>query len=319
MNDTARRALADLATSQHHVITRRQADSLGFDKRRVRTALRAGWLREPTPGVLTIADARPTWQQSVMIVVLAAGGHGVASHRAAARLHHLDGFDFAGNTTVEVSVTRAFRLDPSVSSVAHHVTPLDPIDVTTIDGIPCTNLYRTLPDLGSVIRDPNQVRRALTSARRRGINLELLRTTTERLHRPGQAGTGVLLRLLHAIPWEGTLPATWFEELLALCLTDSSLPEIVPQYRITDASGRVVAKTDLGIPAVKLGLEAHSRRFHFGEDAEALDENRDIAASLCGWELTYLGWHATKRPDAVLKIVRELVAARRRELRSADL
>ena len=206
MNDTARRALADLATSQHHVITRRQADSLGFEKRRVRTALRAGWLGEPTPGVLTIADARPTWQQSVMIVVLAAGGHGVASHRAAARLHHLDGFDFAGNATVEVSVTRAFRVDPSVSSVAHHVTPLDPIDVTTIDGIPCTSLYRT------------------------------------------------------------------------------------------DASGRVVAKTDLGIPAVKLGLEAHSRRFHFGEDAEALDENRDIAASLCGWELTYLGWHATKRP-----------------------
>lgn len=254
-----------------------------------------------------------------MIVVLAAGGHGVASHRTAARLLRLDGFDVPGNATVEVSVTRAFRLDPNVSAVTHHVTPLDPIDVTTIDGIPCTTLYRTLPDLGSVVRDPRQVRRALTSARRRGISLELLRTTTERLHRPGQAGTGMLLRILHAIPWEGTLPATWFEELLALCLADSSLPEIRPQYRITNADGQVVAKTDLGIPSVKLGLEAHSRQFHFGPDAEPLDEDRDIAAALCGWELTYLGWHATKRPEDVLKIVKELVATRRRELRNADL
>jgi len=315
MSDVSRRAVVRRATAQHSVITRRQAGEVGFDRRRVATALRDGWLGEPVAGVLTLADITPTWHQQVMVVVLASGAHGVASHRTAARLHELDGFETPRNATIEVSAPRSARLRPGVSSALHHVTPLETLDLTTIQGIPCTGLRRTLVDLGSVVRDPNRVRRALTSARRKGVNLELLLADAERLHRPGQAGTGVLIRLLHSIPWEGTLPATWFEELIGLCLADPSLPQIVAQYPIVNEHGQIVARTDLGIPSVKLGLEAHSRRFHFGPDSEALDEDRDIAAALCGWELTYLGWYATKRPTEVLSIVKALVETRHRELR----
>ena len=254
-----------------------------------------------------------------MVLVLAAGGHAVASHRTAARLHDFDGFEKATNATVELSISRSFRLDVKTPCVVHHVTPLDPADVTMVDGIPCTTVARTLSDLGSVVHDPQLIRRALTSVRRRGIDLVRLQEAAERLHRPGQRGTGMLLRLLRAIPWEGTLPATWFEELLQLCLTDSRLPEVAPQYPIQDANGVIIARTDLGIPSVKLGLEAHSREFHFGPIAEPLDEQRDIAVALCGWELTYLGWFATKRPIEVRDIVRALVETRRRELRSPEV
>jgi len=76
------------------------------------------------------------------------------------------------------------------------------------------------------------VRRALTAARRRWINLDRRSLLAERLHRPNQLGTGVLLRLLDRIPWEGTLPATWFEELLALCIDSPDLPEVGSQYPI---------------------------------------------------------------------------------------
>lgn len=183
----------------------------------------------------------------------------------------------------------------------------------TVDSIPCTGLARTLVDLGSVVHAPLLVRRALTDARRRGTSLRWVRETAERLHRPGQRGTGVLLRQLAAIPFEGRVPASWFEELLALCLADRDLPEIVPQYEIRDESGCIVALTDIGIPAVRLGLEGHSRQFHFGPDAEALDEDRDLRAATCGWELLYLGWYATRRPAEVLAIVKAVVAARRRE------
>jgi hypothetical protein len=249
-----------------------------------------------------------------MVVILAAGARGVASHRSAARLHGLDGFDGAANATVEVSVHRSFRLRPEVVAVTHHVRPMEPCDITVVRGIPCTTLQRTLCDLGSVV-NPMLVRRALTSARRRGIDLDALWDAAERLHRPNQRGTGTLMRILRQVPHEGTLPATWFEELVALCVADSSLPPLVLQCPITDASGRIIARADVGFPSVRLGLEAHSRRFHWGELAEPLDEDRDIAASLCGWELTYLGWYATKRPSAVLRIVKELIAVRSRELR----
>jgi hypothetical protein len=313
MPDDAVRAVAELAASQHRAFTRHQAAELNFDRRRITTAKCRGWLDEPLPGVLTMRGSPPTWHQRLMVVVLGSGGHAVASHRAAARLHGLDGFDHAGMAVVEASVARAYRLDLP-DAVVHHVTPLDRCDVVTIDGIPCTSVGRTLADLGSVLADRRRVRRALTSARRRGVGLEILRATAERLHRPGQSGTGVLLRLLDAIPFEGHVPDSWFEELLARCLEDPYLPEVIPQYPITDADGRVVAKTDLGIPSVRLGLEAHSRRFHFGPDAEPLDEERDLAAATCGWELLYLGWYASRQPADVLRMVKQVVRARRGDL-----
>ena len=211
-------------------------------------------------------------------------------------------------------MSRAFRLDPAVSSVSHHVTPFEATDLTIVKGIRCTTTERTLADIGSVVHGRKQVRRALTSARRKGLDLAKTRTTAERLHRPGQSGTGMLLGLLDSVPWEGTLPATWFEELLALCLDDPALPPRVLQCPILDGHGRIVARTDVGFPSVRLGVEAHSREFHFGPDAEHFDEDRDIAATRCGWELMYLGWYATKRPAAVLEIIREVVALRAREL-----
>jgi hypothetical protein len=314
MADTARRAVAELAASQHRAITRTQAAELGFDYRRVATALRVGWMREPVPGVLVLADSAPSWHQRLMVVVLAAGRHGVASHRSAARLHRLDGFDSPVNATVEATVQRAFRLDPAVAAVTHHVRPLDPCDLTVIDGIPCTDLRRTLCGLGSVV-GYRQVRRALTSARRNGIDLWQLRDAAQRLHRPHQAGTGTLMRVLASVPWEGRLPQTWFEELLSLCLKDRSLPPMVFQHPIVDDIGTVVARPDIAFPSVRLGLEAHSRRFHFGPEAGALDEDRDLRAARCGWELLYLGWYATRRPTAVLEAVKDVI--RQRQLASA--
>ena len=66
-----------------------------------------------------------------------------------------------------------------------------------------------------------------------------------------------------------------------------------------------------GSPPCVSVSRAHSRRFHFGPDAEAQDEDRDIAAARCGWELLYLGWYAAKRPVEVLDIVKDVVEQRR--------
>jgi len=308
MPDDAVRAVAELAAAQHRAFTRRQAADLSFDHRRVATALRAGWLTEPTPGVLVTAGSRPTWEQRLMVLLLAGGGHAVASHRAAARLHGLDGFD--RSCVVEASIERRFRL-ALPAAVVHHVTPLEPCDLAVVSGFACTTIPRTLADLGAVVPERTLLRRALTSARRDGTRVLDIRATVERVHRPGPSGTGPLLRLLDAVPCEGRVADSWFEELLAACVRDPSLPPVVAQCPIVDAAGRIVARTDLGIPAARLGLEAHSRRFHWGPIRGRLDEERDLRAAACGWELLYLGWHATKRPAEVLRLVRDVVAARR--------
>ncbi len=243
-----------------------------------------------------------------MVATLAAHPHAVASHRSAARLHRLDGFETCD--VIEISVQRRRRRPNPAGAIIHQVAALDRCDLVTVDGICCTGLARTVADLGSVC-DPMAVRRALTDLRRRRTSLRWLQLTAERLHRPGQRGTGVLLRQLASIPHEGRVPDSWFEELLALCIADPALAPVVPQYAIRNAAGRIVARTDIGIPSVRLGLEAHSRRFHFGPFAEPLDEQRDLRAAACGWELLYLGWYATFRPSEVLKMVTEVVEARR--------
>jgi hypothetical protein len=311
MPNDAVRAVAELAASQHRAFTRRQAVDLNFDRSRIANAKRQGWLTEPYPGVLVVAGGVESWQHRLMAATLADGGHAVASHRAAARLHRLDGF--AEYDMVEVSVTNGHRWRRGHQVIAHHVAALEPSDLITIDGIRSTGLARTLADLGAVV-EPLLVRRALTDARRRGTSLKWIQLTADRLHRPGPSGTAVLLRELAMIPFEGRVSDSWFEELLALCVEDPGIPPFELQYPIRDSDGRVVARTDIGIPSVRLGLEAHSRRFHFGPLVEPLDEQRDLAAGACGWQLHYLGWFATKRPREVLAIVKQIIAARRREL-----
>ena len=146
MPDDAVRAVAELAASQHRAFTRRQAAELNFDKGRVATAKRRGWLDEPYPGVLVINGSEDGWRQRLMAAMLAAGGHAVASHRSAARLHHLDGFEEVD--VVELSVTRDHRWRGGDDVVAHHVAAIDAADVLAVGGIPCTGLARTLADLG---------------------------------------------------------------------------------------------------------------------------------------------------------------------------
>ena len=99
-----------------------------------------------------------------------------------------------------------------------------------------------------------------------------------------------------------------------MCLDSPRLPPLIQQHPILDPTGHVVARVDLAFPSVKLGLEAHSRRFHFGPVYEPLDEDRDLAVAACGWELLYLGWYATRHPAEVLRRVEEVVRARKCEL-----
>jgi len=71
----------------------------------------------------------------------------------------------------------------------------------------------------------------------------------------------------------------------------------------TDEDGRFVARTDGAYPGIRLGIEAHSRKFHFGLDPEQRDEDRDLRVAAAGWELLYLGHQHTKRPEQVASVV----------------
>ena len=292
--------------AQHGLITREQAERHGLTRRMVTRRIAVGLLDEPAPGVLRLVGATGTWEQRVMGVTLSSGGRAVASHRCAAALHGIDGFS---RSMVEVSVTRPWRLRRA-DSVVHQTQTLAQQDLTTVAGIPVTGVARTLADLGSVV-DRSLVERALDDVRRRGVSLRWIQATAERLHRPGQAGTGVLLDLLEAAWAEPTVRGSWFERLVEACLRSPELPPLVRQHRVFDGRGRLAGILDLAFPSLRLGVEAHSRQFHFGRLPEQADEDRDHRLARCGWEVLYVGWQATKRPADLLALVVETARHRR--------
>lgn len=298
--------LSAVFAAQHGLITREQAARHGLTRRMATRRMAVGVLDEPIPGVLRLVGAPGTWEQHVMGVTLSGGGRAVASHRCAAALHAMDGF---GRSMVEVSVTRPWRLRRN-GSIVHQTQTLAQQDVTTVAGIPVTGVARTLADLGSVV-EPSLVERALDDVRRRGISLRWVQATAERLHRPGQAGTGVLLDLLEAAWAEPTVRGSWFERLVEACLHSPELPPLVRQHRVFDGRGRLAGILDLAFLSLRLGVEAHSRQFHFGRLPERADEDRDHRLARCGWEVLYVGWQATKRPADLLALVVETARHRR--------
>ena len=249
MPDDAVRAVAELAASQHGAFTRRQAAANGFSRARVATALRNGWLVERPPGVLAVTGHPDTWEQRLTLATLAGGGHGVASHRSAARLHGLDGFDRDAHVEVTVDNRHRLRLPADIGATIHHV---DRLRVrarrrrASRQSAPPD--WPGLSPTSDRCAPPARCGEHSTDARRRGSSIQWIRQTAQRCHRRGQAGTGRLLRLLDAIPHEGGVPESWFEELLAECLADPAIPPVVTQYRILDRAWRVRGQGRPGDP-----------------------------------------------------------------------
>lgn len=331
------RAVANIAAPRHGATTRTEAASLGFTARQIATAKAQGWLTEPIPGVLVFAGAAHTWRQRLCVGVLGGKERSAAAFRACGVLHGLDGFsdpdrlgrvDRPPKSNVrtlgpardivrpEIVALRPtwYDLGAFVDGVLHQTSALDPCDIVHIDGIRCTGLARTLTDLGAVCTE-DEVWRALISARRKHrINPRWLQQTAVRLERPGRTGTGTIRRALIRWADEGVLSESWLEELMCRLATGPGMPQLVRQHVVADAHGEFIARLDAAMPEVRLGLEGHSREFHFGPIQEAADEDRDLRLAEQGYEVLYLGWYATQRPAEVAQRIRAVAQERRRLL-----
>jgi very-short-patch-repair endonuclease len=296
-------AAGEFAASRHGVTTRAQAATFGVTKHVVSRLIRQQILTEPVPGVLVVVGSPCTWRQRLTVATCAANSSAVAGYRSAAALHGMDGYD---EGPLEVVATAWRRIE--IDGLVLHTGPLDG-DVLDIDGIRCTSIARTLCDLGSV--DPvNRVRMAFEWAWRSGVSLAWLQTTVDRLHRPGQRGTGVLQQLLIEARRCGRPTESALEVELEQALR--GLAGLVRQHDIRNADGEVIARADFAVPDAMVAIEAHSRRHHFGPDALLRDAARDRAMQAQGWVVRYVTKRHLANPAAVRLSIVGLVAERRR-------
>jgi very-short-patch-repair endonuclease len=300
----AERAVAALAASQHSALGRRQAASLGMSAKMVAARLRSGVMREPYPGSLVFAAAPETWRQRLILPTFAtARPH--ASCRAAASLHELDGVP-PGALELSVLHTKHLR---APGYTIHRVAALDQCDLTTVDGIPCTNIARTLCDLGAVVSQ-DAVEQALDAALGRGVSERWIRETLARLERPGPSGTATLRRILD-LPDRGGAPSdSWFERLVERMLASTTLPPPVRQHRVTETGGRRVAYLDLAWPDVRLAVEPSGMKAHGGARNTRRDHARDFWLAGEDWEVLYVQWADRDHPQRVCQGVERVYQRR---------
>ena len=72
-------------------------------------------------------------------------------------------------------------------------------------------------------------------------------------------------------------------ETLCRLLLLPHLPGLVPQVRVRDRSGRLIARLDLGDDRLLLAVEADGRAGHEGEPMAAKDRQRDARTEDVGW------------------------------------
>ena len=303
-------ALADLARRQHGLLTWSQLLGHGVGGDTVGLWLASGRLERVAPEVYRIGGVPESWLQSVMAATLDSGGW--ASHRTAAALHGLDGHQ---GTIIEIVVERWRRSGRRPPYVVHETKDLRGSDMTTVRGIPCTSLVRTLVDLPAVAHF-FRAGQALDDALRKddAVLIQVRRRFVE-VARRGRNGTTAMRALLNERDGEYIPPGSSFEARTLRLIREAGLDEPTKQLKVSDDD--FVAFLDFGWLELQYWLECDSLAHHSGKRAHEWDRARRRRLKAIGWdgvEVTYDD--VTKRPSAVGRELSGLLDARRSLLAS---
>lgn len=290
-------ACGELAREQHGVISRAQARDLGFTARAIVRRLESGRWETMHPAVYRIAGSPSSWEQRLMAGILLGGPGALASHRAAAELWELAGVP---RGLIEIATPRRLR---EVGVIAHGTrrSRLRPADV---DGIPRTDVARTLLDLGAVV--PSWVvESALDDALRRHLtSLRQLRARLQIDGGRGRRGAGVVRALLEGRDPAEAIPESVLETRLARLIAEAYLPPPIRQYEVR-ADGVFIARIDFAWPEALLALEADGYATHSARADWRRDRTRRNALTERGWLVLHATWEdVTERPNALIQQLR---------------
>ena len=256
-----------LAGRQQGLLTTNEARAAGWSDAALSRAARAGRIERPEPGVIKIGGAPTTWHQQLLARCMTEGGY--ASHRAAAALWRLEGFE---RRIMDVTVPRWERRPNRSVRHLHESTRLTAEDVTEVDGIPVTSVEWTLVHLGAVV-PPVLVEQALDDALRRHLTTpEKLWQVRLRVAAKGVRGVGVIRpMLIRRLGTSGRRP-NGFEQRLFRILERAGVPLPEPQLEIRDGSW--VAYADWGYADRLVLIECVSDEWHSGRVRRHRDTTR---------------------------------------------
>ncbi len=278
-------------------MTAAQLLDAGYSKRMVSDRVAQGLFERRGKGVLQLVGAEPSWEQSLLAAVMAAGPTAAASHRSASRLW--------GFRTVDHDIEVAVRFPRRVAAndaTIHRSRDLEPDDVTEVNGIPTTTPERTICDLGLIFPE-TEVRRILHHA----IATELvlprdLWMMRQRTSKQGRNGTGVLERVLNALPEDAGVAESGLEVLFLEICERFGVPRPVPQLPVRVAGRNF--RVDFAWPSARVFVEVDGFAFHSTPDQLAHDSTRQNLLVAQGWTpLRFTNKDLTEQPAATARSV----------------
>jgi hypothetical protein len=269
-------SLEAVAARQWGLITWAQAGA-DLTRHQIEHRIASGRLIKVRKGVFAVAGVPPSWEQTVMAAVLAAGEGAVASHFTAGALWGLPSVE---REYLEISTDRSDQRRLR-GVAAHRTNTFLAEEHTTVRGIPVTAPERTLVDCSGRL-SVGQLGVATDNGIRRGIlRLEVLRRGSAGLRpapgrHPRKIHAVLALRLPGYDPGESNLQMRFARVLVA-----HGCPEPQTEYRVRIGGKRY--RIDLAYPDAMVAIEIDGWEWHHTRSAFDHDRARANDLVAAGW------------------------------------
>lgn len=299
--------LGSVAVGQHALITTGQLADLKVTRHQRAHLMGTGHIVKVAPHVYLLNGAPFTWQARIAAAWLSLGAESVVSHRSAAALYSLEGFD--QQKVVHLSLPT--RLSPKQRSGVqfHRCIDYELIRPERRQNILVTDPARLIVDLYASERNPEVARRGLFSARKRKlVTWAALEECLEQHARKGRRRIAGLRSDLDLYRRTGC-PETAFEDAIRQLLVDAGLPEAELQHWVVTPGGRY--RIDVAYPEFRVGIEGKSKKDHFTDEAFESDPVRDTELGIAGWIVIHVTWaQLYDDPAGAVRRVRRALVSR---------
>jgi REase_MTES_1575/Transcriptional regulator, AbiEi antitoxin len=284
--------IAALADAQHGVVSLPQLRTLGLSANAVVKRAKAGRLHRVYRGVYAVGRANLDARGRRMAAVLACGPGAVLSHKTAADAL---GLLPRASARIELSVPgRVARNQPGL--LVHRPRTLQAEDCTTVDGIPCTTVARTLLDLAAVVSAPDLARAIEGAEKRRVYDGNQVEAALARA--PNHPGTAPLRAALVAYS-EPPPTREEFERRAFEVFAQAGLGR--PQVNVLVETSQEQLEVDFCWPDRRLIVEADSWEHHKTRAAFERDRRRDQLLRAAGWTVIRITWRQlNEAPEEII-------------------
>ncbi|GAB3489814.1 hypothetical protein [Nocardiopsis coralliicola] len=303
MSDLSR--VRELAESQHGVVSRDQARSLGVSQGAIDRCLRSrGWTRI-RPAIYHVREGPPPLAARAKALQLFYGPRAVAVGPTAARLWGLQG-QIAGSAAEDVHLALSGRTS-TAAGLRLHNWDIPPGEIAVRRGIRLSSPGRTLRDTG-VLGDRFSAVSTIDSALHQGLVAaeDLPALLAANTGRPGSRRTRAW--------WDeadGRAESTFETRLRLLCRDHGVAPEEL-QYPVYGPGGTLAGRADLAWPSWGVVAEADGAGPHALPAALFADRGRQnrIAAGSQRLTLLRFTWSDLGHPHQIADLVRSARDAR---------